>query len=171
MKVNTPILALALALTAGSAFAQLKPPAKGPAAPAAQKAAPAAAPAAPAAADITPEAKEKAEAATLAASGWLSLLDRRDWGRAWETSAAMFRSTVPLAAWMDGIPKARDIGNFVAREPAEAIYSKKLEGRPDGDYVTIIYDSKFSGKEELVEVLTTVREADGKWRVTGYSTR
>ena len=112
-----------------------------------------------------------AAAATLAASGWLSLLDRRDWGRAWESSASMFRSTVPLPAWMDGIPKARDIGNFIEREPAEAVYRNTLEGYPNGDYVTVIYASKFSVKEDLVEIVTTVRDTDGKWRVTGYSTR
>lgn len=171
--IPAPFLVAAL-LTAGSAFAQLKLPAKPQ--PSTQKPATAAATAstAPAAAPIeesSPEVKEKAAAATLAASGWLSLLDRRDWGRAWETSAAMFRSTVPLSAWMDGIPKARELGNFIERMPADAVYRTKLEGRPDGDYVTVIYDSRFSGKEEVVEVVTTVRDTDGKWRVTGYSTR
>lgn len=170
MKVNTASLLIAALLTAGSAFAQLKLPAK----PQPSTPKPAASNPAPAAAPIeetSPEVKEKAAAATLAASGWLSLLDRRDWGRAWETSASMFRSTVPLAAWMDGVPKARDLGNFIERTPADAVYRTKLEGRPDGDYVTVIYDSRFSGKDEVVEVVTTVREPDGKWRVTGYSTR
>lgn len=163
MKVfNSTLLALGFALAAGGASAQLKPPpGKAPTAPAA----------APAAAEPSPEAKEMMAAATLAASGWLSLLDRRDWGRAWETSAAMFRSTVPLASWMEGIPKARDVGDFVSREPSEAVYRKTLEGRPNGDYVTIIYGSNFSKKPELAEIVTTVREADGKWRVTGYQTR
>ena len=169
--IHSTVLVLVAALAAGGAIAQVKPVPRTPVAPA-----PAAAkkvPAAPAAAEAeaSPQAKEMAAAATLAASGWLSLLDRRDWGRAWESSASMFRSTVPLPAWMDGIPKARDIGNFVEREPAEAVYRNTLEGYPNGDYVTVIYASKFSGKEDLVEIVTTVRDADGKWRVTGYSTR
>lgn len=169
--IHSTVLVLVAALAAGDAIAQVKPVPRTPVAPA-----PAAAkkvPAAPAAAEAeaSPQAKEMAAAATLAASGWLSLLDRRDWGRAWESSASMFRSTVPLPAWMDGIPKARDIGNFVEREPAEAVYRNTLEGYPNGDYVTVIYASKFSGKEDLVEIVTTVRDADGKWRVTGYSTR
>ena len=42
---------------------------------------------------------------------------------------------------------------------------------PNGDYVTIVYGSKFSAKADVVEIVTTVLEADGKWRVTGYSTR
>jgi hypothetical protein len=167
--IHSTLLVLSAALGSGAAFAQLKPPSRTPAAPAA-KPAPAAAPA-PAEAQPTPEAKEKAAAATLAASGWLVLLDRRDWGRAWETTAAMFRKAVPLATWMDGIPKARDLGDFVEREPEEAVYKTTLEGYPNGDYVTVIYGSKFSKKDDVVEIVTTVREADGKWRVTGYSTR
>lgn len=165
--IHSTLLVIAAALACGGASAQLKPPAK-PAPAAAAKPAP---PAATVAAEPTPEAKEKAAAATLAASGWLVLLDRRDWGRAWETTATMFRKAVPLAAWMDGIPKARDLGEFVEREPDEAIYKTTLEGYPNGDYVTVIYGSKFSKKDDVVEIITTVREADGKWRVTGYSTR
>lgn len=169
--IHSTTLVLVAALAAGAAIAQVKPVPRTPVAPV-----PAAAkkvPAAPAAAEAeaSPQAKEMAAAATLAASGWLSLLDRRDWGRAWESSASMFRSTVPLPAWMDGIPKARDIGNFIEREPAEAVYRNTLEGYPNGDYVTVIYASKFSVKEDLVEIVTTVRDTDGKWRVTGYSTR
>ena len=160
---------LAAAIPCGTAFAQLKSPARpGPstASPAA-----AAARAAPVEAEATPEVRDKAAAATLAASGWLLLLDRRDWGRAWEATATVFRTTVPLAAWMDGIPKARDLGDFIEREPDEAVYKTTLEGRPNGDYVTIFYSSKFSKKDDVVEIVTTVREPDGKWRVTGYQTR
>jgi hypothetical protein len=169
--IHSTTLVLVAALAAGAAIAQVKPVPRTPVAPA-----PAAAkkvPAAPAAAEAeaSPQAKEMAAAATLAASGWLSLLDRRDWGRAWETSAAMFRNAVPLASWMDGIPKARDLGDFIEREPDEALYRKKLAGHPDGDYVTIRYNSKFTGKADAVEIVTTVLEPDGKWRVTGYEAR
>ncbi|MDF2464820.1 MAG: hypothetical protein K0Q43_3055 [Ramlibacter sp.] len=164
-----PSLVLPLALCAGlacaTASAQLKPPpdAAKPAAPAAS-AAPA--PKAKSSADA-----EKEAAGKLAAQGWLLLLDRKDWGRAWETSSSVFRQTVPLPTWMDGIPKVRaDLGTFVERVPAESAYKTQLAGRPDGEYVTVIFLSKFD-KREVQEVITTVRDTDGKWRVTGYSTR
>lgn len=108
----------------------------------------------------------------MAAMGWLLLLDRRDWGTAWDTSAAMFRAAVPLATWMDGIPKARaPLGALQERKPLEAVYRDKLQGRPDGDYVTVIFASRFEKKPDAQEIVTTVRDTDGKWRVTGYSTR
>lgn len=158
-------LALCAALFAGTAAAQLKPPKD-----AAKTAAPASS-AAPAPAVKSAAHAEKEAAGKLAAQGWLVLLDRNDWGRAWETSSSVFRQTVPLATWMDGIPKVRmELGAFVERTPAESAYKTTLAGRPDGEYVTVIFLSKFE-KRELQEVLTTVRDTDGKWRVTGYSTR
>jgi hypothetical protein len=161
-------VAFAAVLCASSVNAQLKLP-KGES-PAGGKAAPSA-PAASAAPAANSVNAEKEAAGKLAAQGWLVLLDRRDWGRAWETSSAVFRTSVPLGTWMDGIPKVREaFGAFVDRTPAESVYKTTLEGRPDGEYVTAIFLSKFE-KRELQEVVTVVREADGKWRVTGYSTR
>lgn len=155
--------ALAAMLFTATASAQLKAP-KQPAAPTQ----PAAATPAPSADNAN---AEKENAGKLAAAGWLLLLDRRDWGRAWETSSAVFRESVPLATWMDGIPKVREpLGTFVERAPANSAYKTTLEGWPAGEYVSVIFVSKFDTKE-LQEVVTTVRESDGKWRVTGYSTR
>lgn len=164
------LIALAVVLFTGTAGAQLKLPRTEPqpAVPAKPAATPSQTPA-PAAADKANADKEAA--GKLAAAGWLVLLDRRDWGRAWETSSSVFRGSVPLPTWMDGIPKVREpFGAFVERTPAESAYKTTLEGRPAGEYVTVIFLSKFD-KRELQEVVTTVRDADGKWRVTGYSTR
>lgn len=145
------------ALAACAAHAQLKPPAAAPGA-----AAPAAA--APAARD-----PEKEKAGQNAAQGWLLLLDRRDWGTAWDASSAMFRQTVPLGTWMDNVPKVRTpLGALVEREPLEAAYKTTLPGRPDGEYVSVIFQSKFD-KKAIQEIVTTVREPDGRWRVTGYT--
>lgn len=112
---------------------------------------------------------EKEAAGALAAQGWLVLLDRKDWGRAWETTGSVFRSKVPLGTWMDAIPKVREpLGTLVERKPVEAAYKTTLQGQPDGEYVTAVFQTKFTNRE-VAEVLTMVHEPDGKWRVTGYS--
>ena len=163
------LIALGAVLFTATADAQLKLPRTAPQPAVPAKPAAAAPAQAPAAADNANAEKEAA--GKLAAAGWLVLLDRRDWGRAWETSSSVFRSSVPLPTWMDGIPKVREpFGAFVERTPAESAYKTTLAGRPDGEYVTVIFLSKFD-KRELQEVVTTVRDTDGKWRVTGYSTR
>lgn len=115
-----------------------------------------------------PALAQKEADARLAAQGWLVLLDRRDWGRSWETTSAVFRGMVPLGAWMDAIPKARDpLGAFVERKIVESTYKTTLAGQPNGEYVTVIFESRFE-KGQGIEALTTVLERDGKWRVTGY---
>lgn len=112
---------------------------------------------------------DKEAAGALAAQGWLVLLDRKDWGRAWETTGSVFRSKVPLGTWMDAIPKVRDpLGTLVERKQIETAYKTTLQGQPDGEYVTAVFQTKFSNRE-VAEVLTLVHESDGKWRVTGYS--
>jgi hypothetical protein len=139
----------------------------------AQPAATAASAQAPAAPASTPgdTVADKEAAGKLAAGGWLVLLDRRDWGRSWESASTTFRTTVPLGTWMDNVPKVRDgLGALVDRVPAEMSYKTSLPGRPPGEYVTVLFLSKFENKQ-MQEVVTTVREADGRWRVTGYSTR
>jgi hypothetical protein len=169
MKTSLALAALVSALAfATTAQAQQKP--KGAPAPAPAPA-PAAAPAPAPAADVKKD-PEKEAAGQLAAAGWLTLLDRKDWGTAWERSGAVFRQNVPLATWMDAIPKAREpFGALVDRKPATTVYKTTLAGRPDGDYVSVIFTSKFEKKDAVEEIVTTQRESDGKWRVMGYQTR
>jgi hypothetical protein len=162
MRSRLPVLALGLALLAATAQAQLKPPAAGAAA-----AASAAVPDPGLIADT-----DMQKAGEMAAHAWLLLLDRQDWGTAWDASSAMFRQSVPLAAWMDGIPNVRKpFGAFVERQPIGAGYKKSLPGHPPGDYVTSVFQSKFANKGDVQETVTTMREPDGRWRVTGYTAR
>ena len=100
------------------------------------------------------------------------LLDRRDWGTAWENSSQVFRTQVPIAAWMDAIPKVREpLGPLTGRDPVETAYKTALPGRPTGDYVTVVFASNFANKPDMQEIVTTARDTDGRWRVLGYSTR
>lgn len=158
-----PALLAAALFAASLAQAQVKPTA--PAAPAA-----AARPAASAAAQPGVKADPEKEAAgKLAALAWLNQLDRKDWGTAWDNSSSVFRQTVPLANWMDGIPKVRDpFGVLVMRVPEETVYKTTLPGRPNGHYVSTKFASKFE-KSEIDEIVTTMLDTDGRWRVTGYS--
>jgi len=145
------LAALAVPLVAGAAFAQLKPP--------------------PESTELNTTLasnSEKEAEGRLAAQGWLVLLDRKDWGRAWETSATAFRGKVALGSWMDAIPKVRDpLGPLVERVPYETAFKTTLQGQPVGEYVTVVFQTKFANRQ-VAEVVTTVRDTDGRWRVTGY---
>lgn len=147
-------------------------PPSSPASPApAAPSAPAAAPARPASAPQASAVEDKKKAGQLAAAGWLTLLDRGDWGTAWETSARIFRTDVPLPQWLEGAPRTRaEFGQLIERKPTGVSYDTRLEGMPPGEYVSVAFTSRFE-KKEVDEVVTTVLEPGGRWRVTGYSTR
>jgi hypothetical protein len=172
MKTSSRLLLAAgvAVAVASQAQAQLKPPARALTAPAS---APAAAAPAPAPAESGPAGvisnPDFEKAGQTAAQAWLILLDRKDWGTAWDASSGVFRQNVPLGTWMDNVPKVREpYGAFVERQPGIPYYKKTLPGRPDGDYVTVVFVSKFANKQ-VEETVTVVRESDGRWRVTGYS--
>ncbi|WP_394790551.1 DUF4019 domain-containing protein [Rhodoferax sp.] len=133
----------------------------------AQTAAPKAAASAASAQDLAKQAEGQ-----LAAAGWLSMLDQRNWGGAYEASSQTFRNMVQIGQWMDSIPGVRaPFGAFESRNASTVVYKTTLPGRADGEYVTAIFETDFANKKSVEEVVTTVREADGKWRVIGYSPR
>ena len=112
---------------------------------------------------------EKENVGRLTAQGWLVLLDRRDWGVAWDNASNLFRKNVPLGNWMDAIPKVREpFGILVDRQAMQTVYKTTLPGHPTGEYVTVIFQSKFDKKADVTERVTTMRDPDGRWRVTGY---
>lgn len=155
MKTRVRIVLLAAALACGGACAVTVAQAQtSPAAPA------------PAAANA-----ELENAGKLAAHAWLALLDRRDWGTAWDSSSAVFRQRVPLGSWMDAVPKVREpFGPLLEREALDSVYKTSLPGLPAGHYVSVMFASKFD-KKVVQEVVTTVREPDGRFRVIGYEPR
>ncbi|CAN5416297.1 hypothetical protein BH11PSE7_BH11PSE7_36750 [soil metagenome] len=156
---RTPITVfLALALAGVGALAQVKAPA---------------APAVPAAAALDDKTIADYQAAGQAAAlVWLTQLDRAMWGEAWDQSSRVFRNNVPLGTWMDNVPKTRgSLGAATDRKVGDVIFNTELAGQPAGAYVSVLFVSQFRGKEPMDEMVTTVREPDGRWRVTGYSTR
>lgn len=154
------LLALGLAACALAAQAQVRAPAPAASAPAAG----------PAASNGVISNPQFEKAGEMSAHAWLLLLDRKDWGSAWDVTGTAFRQAVPLPTWMDSIPKVREpFGAFVERQPVEVVYKRKIANRPDGDYVTAVFASKFAAKPQLLEVVTVMREQDGRWRVIGYT--
>lgn len=162
-------LTLSAIWTAQPAAAQLRLPSSGsPAAPPPAPIAPAAPPVAPASGAAASPEEARDAAAVLAAQGWLTLLDRRDWGRAWEVSASVFRQAVPLGAWMDAIgPVRARMGDFKDRTALPPEFKTSLPGRPTGEYVTVGFQSEFSNTQ-VTEVVTVTKDTDGRWKVMGY---
>lgn len=111
-------------------------------------------------------AKEKA--AREAAERWLALLDKKEYGKAWDECATLFQERVTRQQWVGGLPTSRGaFGAVKFRRSALTTYKTSLPGAPDGEYVTLGFTTSFETKEDAEELMTMVLEK-GAWRATGY---
>lgn len=111
-------------------------------------------------------AKKKAIAA---AETWLTLIDKGEIAKSWETSAVLFRGAVTQEQWKQTLKGVRGpLGKLISRELLLAKYETQLPGAPDGEYVIVQFKSVFERKSSAVETITPMKDPDGKWRVSGY---
>jgi hypothetical protein len=115
-------------------------------------------------------ANEAAEKAALAsATAWLALADEGKYSETWDQAAGYFKNALNKDQWIASLKRGRSpLGKAVTRKLKSKMYTKTLPGVPDGEYVVIMYDTKFENKESAVETVTPMLDKDGKWRVAGY---
>jgi len=120
-----------------------------------------------------PEAHADDEATTegiAAAEAWLKLVDQGEFGKSWETAAALFKGAVTEEQWQQQMTASRrPLGKRIFRKVTLAKYETALPGAPDGEYVVIQFKSAFENKVNAVETVTPMKDPDGEWRVAGYS--
>jgi hypothetical protein len=110
--------------------------------------------------------------AERAARDWLALADSDDAAGTWAASAPLFRRAVPADAWTRALDGARaPLGAVVTRTLRTGRPATELPGAPDGEYVVFEFDTQFTHKRAAVETVTPMRDADGRWRVSGYFIR
>jgi len=102
-------------------------------------------------------------AARGAAESWLKLVDQGDTGAAWRTSSATVRKDSNQFFWGSIIN--------VSRATLGDLKSRKLESSSDkgNGQLAFEYESRFQQDAKVTEIVTTVHEKDGAWRVTGYN--
>lgn len=107
-----------------------------------------------------------------AAERWLAQVDAGNYAASWRDGAAPLRAAVPQQQWEATMRQLRGgLGSVGDRALKSASFTKTLPGLPDGQYVVIQYTTQFANKEQAVETVTPMREADGSWRVSGYYVR
>jgi hypothetical protein len=121
--------------------------------------------AAPCGAQGTTQAQE-------AAAAWLQLTDTAQYGASWDAAAAIFKASMPRAAWEAALKSVRPgLGAVRSRQLKSATFTRTLPGVPDGQYVVIQYLTRFEHKADALETITPMREPDGSWKVSGYFIR
>lgn len=112
---------------------------------------------------------DSVEKAQKAAQSWLDLVDANQYAATWDQAARPFQAAIDKAGWEQAVTAARSpAGHLEKRVLMSASYSEQLPGAPAGQYVVIQYKSQFSNKQDAIETITPMKDADGTWRVAGY---
>jgi hypothetical protein len=106
-------------------------------------------------------AKEVADA-RAATEQWLKLMDTEEYNAAWTKSAEGVRKEMPKLAWnMLATATHLPLGTLNKRTYQSASIKPAR--------ITFAYRSDYEKSHAVSETITTVLEADGVWRVSGYS--
>jgi hypothetical protein len=106
------------------------------------------------------------------ARDWLVMIDRGDGGAGWDAAAGQFRGAITRERWLDALAQVRaPHGEVLQRAVLSTRFDKSFPGAPEGDYAFVIFRTSFAKRADGQETVTLEREADGVWRVLGYTIR
>jgi hypothetical protein len=121
------------------------------------------------AAPAAPGSDTPAGAAESAARAWLGLVDAGKYAESWGSAATMFRQKITASQWEAAAAGARaPLGALKSRTLQSVTAKSALPGVPDGEYMVIQFASAFEHKASAIETVTPMKDADGKWHVSGY---
>lgn len=111
---------------------------------------------------------EKAEKATAVAMEFLQLIDAEKYAESWQMAAGLMKEKVAEKDWVEKLTKARTLsGEVLERAEKSVTYSPSAQDSPEGEYISLIFDSKYQRAESVSEYVTVMLE-DGHWKVAGY---
>jgi len=107
--------------------------------------------------------------ATSAANAWLKLVDDGDYEGSWQHASTLFQDNVGIDAWTQKVAAVRGpLGPLLSRKLIDSHTATSLPGAPDGQYAVMHYQSSFKSKQSAVEIVTSMLDKNGEWRVAGY---
>ncbi|MEI6422932.1 MAG: DUF4019 domain-containing protein [Lentisphaerota bacterium] len=112
---------------------------------------------------------KKVEMEALAdADAWLKLLDEGKLTESYDAASGFLKGKVSNDKWKTDIAEAiKPYGKIAARRNLGCMFSTRLPGMPDGDYVMLHFECVHSSGKTAVENVTMLLE-DGKWKAAGY---
>ncbi len=109
---------------------------------------------------------------SAASDSWIQLIDSGKYRESWSTASELLRKSSDRNKWTEKVTGERKpLGKLITRSAASREYMTSLPGVPDGEYVVIKFRSSFEKKKNIVEIVTAVREPDGKWKGAGYAVK
>jgi hypothetical protein len=110
--------------------------------------------------------------AQAAGMQWLAQVDAGDVDGTYAAAARRFQSALTPEQWTAAVAGTRaQFGTMVRRTLANARSTDDIPGKPEGEFAMFLFRTEFTKRDVTMETLTLEHEADGKWRVVGYSLR
>lgn len=111
---------------------------------------------------------EKSEKARAAATDFLHLIDAEKYVECWQSAASLMKERVPQQEWVERLSKARALsGALLERQEKSVSYSTSAQDSPDGEYISLEFESKYQRAESVSEYVTVMLDG-GRWQVAGY---
>jgi hypothetical protein len=114
----------------------------------------------------------RATIAQRVARDWLAVVDRGDYADSWKQAAAKFRLAMTPERWSAAAKSVRGpLGAVDQRTLVRTTFTRNFPGAPEGEYALVVFRTAFHNKTQSEETITVEQEADGQWRVVGYTVR
>lgn len=108
--------------------------------------------------------------ASAEASHWMTLIDQAQYPGSWLDAGPLLQDVITQEEWvaaMQGI--RRPLGIPRARKVVGGSTTEVLPRGTRGNFVTVIYNTDFSGKSGVTEIVTLMMVQYDQWRVISYS--
>lgn len=117
-------------------------------------------------------ADAKESTAAKFATDWLALLDAGKYEQCWKQTSPSFQSSIRKDKWESQLGHSRHLlGKIRTRKLVNAIYTNKLPGAEDGDYVVVTFISAFERLGSGIETVIPQLQPDGNWKISGYGVK
>jgi hypothetical protein len=114
------------------------------------------------------EKRTREKEARGAAEEWLALIDAADYAAAYAREPARLRAATTEEQFVRSMEGRRQpFGKMLSRTFIGAAFTRKLTGKPDGHYESILFRTSFAHKSVAAERVILSRESD-TWRVVDY---
>ena len=115
-------------------------------------------------------AQDTEDVARRAAEQWIVLVDDGQYDESWKEASKLFQDSVTAEDWNKKASAARtELGHRESRSLKDLKAMPRPKGLPPGQYFLVKYQSSFANKHATAEIVTTVLEGDGVWRVAAYT--
>lgn len=102
-----------------------------------------------------------------AAEAWLKIVDQGDYKASWDAGAYSFQLTIKTDEWVQILNAVRKpLGAVIERKLVDIKPSLNPKGLPKGDYMVIVYQTRFA-KGNALELIT-LQENQGSWKMLTY---